>query len=140
MSDLGLVRYLGYAELPEAASLRARLEAEQMDALSNGIHLIVVQSADGSLVVGDSHHYGETVDPFAPEHVDRLILDEFDAVLDIPGHTVSERWIGTYASAPDRLMLIDRPADNVRIVIVTSGTGASTGFAIGEEVVAELFA
>jgi len=140
MSDLGLVRYLGYAELPEAASLRARLEAEQMDALSNGIHLIVVQSADGSLVVGDSHHYGETVDPFAPEHVDRLILDEFDAVLDMPGHTVSERWIGTYASAPDRLMLIDRPADNVRIVIVTSGTGASTGFAIGEEVVAELFA
>ena len=29
MSDLGLVRYLGYAELPPAAALRARLEAEQ---------------------------------------------------------------------------------------------------------------
>ena len=54
MSDLGLVRYLGYAELPEAAALRRRLEAEQAEHLANGIHLIAVQSEDGSLVVGDS--------------------------------------------------------------------------------------
>lgn len=139
MSDLGLVRYLGYSELPEAEALRDRLLLEQKAALDHGIHLIAVESADGSLVVGDSHHYGETVDPFAPEEVDRLILEEFDAVLDLPGRTVTERWIGTYASAPDRLMLIDKPSENVRLVIVTSGTGASTGFAIGEEVIGELF-
>jgi hypothetical protein len=36
-------------------------------------------------------------------------------------------------------MFIDAPARNVRIVMITSGSGASTGFAIGEEVVAELF-
>jgi hypothetical protein len=35
-------------------------------------------------------------------------------------------------------MLIDRPAERVRIVIVTSGTGASTAFGIAEEVLAEL--
>jgi FAD dependent oxidoreductase TIGR03364 len=139
MSDLGLVRYLGYAERPEAAALRARLDAEQAAHLANGIHLIVVQSADGSLVVGDSHHYGDTVDPFAPEAVDDLILDEFDAVLDLPGRTVTERWIGVYASASDRLMLVDRPSDDVRIAVITSGTGASTGFAIAEEIVGELF-
>jgi FAD dependent oxidoreductase TIGR03364 len=139
MSDLGLVRYLGYAELPEAAALKARLQREQGPHLANGVHLIVVQSADGSLVVGDSHHYGETVDPFAPAAVDDLILDELDHVLDLPGRTVAERWTGTYASAADRLMLIDRPCDSVRLVIVTSGTGASTAFAIGEEVIAGLF-
>ena len=64
MSDLSLVRYLGYAALPEAHALRHRLEAEQPDHLGNGIHLIVTQSADGSLVVGDSHHYAATPDPF----------------------------------------------------------------------------
>lgn len=139
MSDLGLVRYLGYAELAEAAPLKARLETEQRAHLDNGVHLIAVQSGDGSLVVGDSHHYGETVDPFAPSAVDDLILDEFDHVLHLPGRTVSERWTGTYASASDRLMLVDRPADDVRLVIITSGTGASTAFAIGEEVIADLF-
>ncbi|MEJ0097116.1 MAG: TIGR03364 family FAD-dependent oxidoreductase [Bauldia sp.] len=53
MSDLGLVRYLGYAELPAAAALLRVLEAEQREHLASGVHLIVVQSADGSLVVGD---------------------------------------------------------------------------------------
>ena len=56
MSDLGLVRYAGYAALPQAGPLRARLEAEQPEQLEHGVHLIVVQSADGSLVVGDSQH------------------------------------------------------------------------------------
>jgi FAD dependent oxidoreductase TIGR03364 len=139
MSDLGLVRYLGYAALPEVAALRVRLEAEQGAWLANGVHLIVVQSADGSLVVGDSHHYDPTPDPFAPEAVDRLIVDELAAVLDLPNPAVAERWTGTYASAPDRLMLVDRPAEDVRLVLVTSGTGASTGFAIAEEVIGELY-
>ena len=67
MSDLGMVRYLGYAELPAAARLRERLLAEQGEHLRHGVHLIVVQSADGSLVVGDSHHYAATPDPFAPD-------------------------------------------------------------------------
>ena len=49
MSDLGLVRYLGYAELPEAAALRRRLAEEQSAHLEHGVHLIAVQSADGSL-------------------------------------------------------------------------------------------
>jgi len=42
MSDLGLIRYSGYADLPEAAPLRKRLEREQADCLANGVHLIVV--------------------------------------------------------------------------------------------------
>ena len=51
---------------------------------------------------------------------------------------VLERWTGTYASAPDSTV-VDTPAPGVRLVMVTTGAGASTGFALGEEVVAELF-
>jgi hypothetical protein len=105
----------------------------------NGIHLIVTQSADGSLVVGDSHHYAATPDPFGSEGVDQLILDEFDTVLDLPGRTVTERWIGTYASATSRWRFTDKPSDAVRIVVVTSGCGASTAFGIGEETIDELY-
>ncbi len=139
MSDLGLVRYLGYAALPEAAALKARLSAEQPEALANGVHLIAVQSADGSLVVGDSHHYDATPDPFAPQAVDDIILDELSAVLAIPAPVVVERWTGTYASAADRTMLVDTPHPRVRLVVISSGTGASTSFAIAEEVLDDLF-
>jgi FAD dependent oxidoreductase TIGR03364 len=139
MSDLSLTRYLGYAELPEAEPLRRRLEAERLEALLHGVHLIVAQGADGDLVVGDSHHYAPTPDPFQPAAVDEIILDELDAVLDLPGRQVVERWTGTYASAAGRLALVDRPSDAVRLVVVTSGTGASTAFALAEEVLDELW-
>lgn len=139
MSDLGLIRYLGYAEQPAAAALKTQLLAEQGDHVANGVHLIVVRSADGSLVVGDSHHYAVTPDPFAPTAVDDLILDEYAHVFAGDAPTVIERWTGTYASASDRLMLVDRPSDALRLVLITSGTGASTSFAIGEEVIAELY-
>jgi FAD dependent oxidoreductase TIGR03364 len=138
MSDLGLARYLGYAELQQAAALKARLDAEQAAARENGVHLIVVQSADGSLVVGDSHHYAPTPDPFGREDVDAIILDEMDAVLDLGARRVTERWIGTYASAADWLFE-DAPDARTRLVIVTAGCGASTAFALGEDTVAGLF-
>lgn len=138
MSDLGLGRYAGYAELQAAAPLKARLVREQPEHLRHGIHLIVVQSADGSLVVGDSHHYAPTPDPFSSQLVDALILEEFRAALGIEPPAVLERWIGTYASAGDRELLLDAPEPRVRLVIVTCGAGASTGFAIGEEVIGSL--
>lgn len=132
MSDLSLVRYQGYSELPQAQELLHVLKAEQAAHLDNGIHLIAVQSADGSLVVGDSHHYGPTPDPFQPAEVDALILDEFRQVLDLECE-VAERWIGTYASAPGGWYFADAPDPATRIVVVTAGCGASTAFSIGEE-------
>jgi len=139
MSDLGLARYLGYAELPEAAALKARLDTERSEARAEGVHLIAVQSADGSLVVGDSHRYAATPPPFAEARVDDLILAELDAVLSLPGRRVTERWTGTYASAPDRLAWTDHVSDADKLVIVTSGTGASTAFAIAEETLDSLY-
>jgi len=138
MSDLGLARYQGYADLDAAAPLKARLAVEQAEHLRHGVHLIVVQSIDGSLVVGDSHHYAATPDPFSHQAVDALILEEFRAALGIEPPPILERWIGTYASAPDRPVLIEAPEPAVRLAIVTCGAGASTGFAIGEEVIASL--
>jgi FAD dependent oxidoreductase TIGR03364 len=136
MSDLSLVRYGGYAtaSLPQ---LRARLQAEQPACLAHGVHLIVVQGEDGSLVVGDSHHYGHSPDPFQPEAVDRLILDELAAVAALAQTPVVERWVGVYPSGPEPAF-IAAPAPGVRLVQVTSGTGASTAFALAEETIADL--
>jgi FAD dependent oxidoreductase TIGR03364 len=136
MSDLGLVRYAGYAALPQAQALRLRLEAEQPRHLANGVHLIAVQSADGSLVVGDSHHYGEAPAPFAPAEAEMLILDEFQRATGRAPPTVIGRWTGTYAVAADRTWLVDAPCDDVRLVLVTAGCGASIGFGLGEQVIA----
>ncbi|MCZ2498738.1 TIGR03364 family FAD-dependent oxidoreductase [Xylophilus sp. Kf1] len=136
MSDLSLVRYHGYSRLPAAAALMEQMQREEAESLANGIHLIVVQSADGSLVVGDSHHYGAAPEPFADQRVDELILRHLHQTLQLREARVTERWVGIYPSSPDTDCLIDRPDDATRLVVVTSGTGASTAFGIAEEVFA----
>jgi D-hydroxyproline dehydrogenase subunit beta len=136
MNDLSLVRYLGYADLPEAAVLRAQLEAEEPECLAHGIHLIAVQSADESLVVGDSHHYSIAAQPFASGQVDELILNQLTNTLALEQAQVIERWVGTYPSSATEPCLIEAPDDATRVVVVTSGTGASTAFGIAEDVFA----
>jgi FAD dependent oxidoreductase TIGR03364 len=138
MSDLSLTRYRGYAALPEARALEVRLRAEQPSHFAHGVHLIVAQGADGALIVGDSHHYDDLPGPFAPAEAERDILDEYRRATGRGAPPVLERWTGVYAVAEDRTYLIDTPEPGVRLVIVTSGTGASTGFGIAERVIGEL--
>ena len=139
MTDLSLVRYGGFAAQPAAAPLRARLERECGPQLEHGVHLIVAQGADGSLVVGDSHHYGDAADPFASDAVDELILAELRALFDMPQPRVVERWNGYYPVAEVAPVVSEEIAPRARLVTVTSGTGMSTAFAIGEETVDQLF-
>ena len=139
LSDLSLARYGGFAAQPAAATLRAALERECAHELANGVHLIVAQAADGTLVVGDSHHYGDHADPFASEAVDALVLGELRAVLRDASATVLERWNGYYPVADVLPLLREALAPRVQLVSVTSGTGMSTAFAIGEETIAALF-
>jgi FAD dependent oxidoreductase TIGR03364 len=134
MTELSLVRYEGFSTLPEAAPLLARLRSEEADSLAHGVHLIAVQSADGSLVVGDSHHDGAAPEPFAMEAVDRLILRHLQDALRLPSIEVTERWTGVYPRSRTRPCIIDAPNEATRLVLVTSGSGASTAFGIAEEV------
>ncbi len=139
MSDLGMARYPGYSTLEVAGDLKKRLTAEQPAHVEHGVHLIVVQDADGSLIVGDSHRYAQHPDEIVHAPIETLILDEYRAALGLDPPPTIERWVGTYAYMPDQPVLTDAPEAGVRIVIVTSGAGASIGFALGEELVAELF-
>ena len=92
-----------------------------------------MQSADGSLVVGDSHHYGAAPEPFADQRVDELIIEHLHKTLKLQQCRVSERWVGIYPSSATTDCLIDKPDDATRMVLVTSGTGASTAFGIAED-------
>lgn len=135
MADLSLVRYEGYSALPGAAALRARLEKECAAHLEAGVHLIAVQSADGTLVVGDTHEYGDAPTPFQPAALDDLMLDAFHETLPHWMAEPVERWIGTYAWSPLEPWFSEEVAPGVHMTVVTCGAGMSTAFAIGERVV-----
>jgi D-hydroxyproline dehydrogenase subunit beta len=139
MSDFGLIRYRGFSAQPSAAALAALLEAAEPKVLAHGIHLIVVQSADGSLIVGDSHEYGAVHDPFFSSEIESLMLRLAHSVLHIPEGKVLERWIGIYPQSESCEWFVDAPDPATRVVQVTTGNGMSTSFGLAEEVI-EAFA
>jgi len=49
------------------------------------------------------------------------------------------RWNGYYPVAEVAPLISEELAPRVRLVTVTSGTGMSTAFAIGEETIGQLF-
>jgi hypothetical protein len=127
MSDLSWCATAVSRHSDRPAKLRERLERECAEALAHGVHLIVAQSADGSLVVGDSHAYGDADDPFAAASVERLMMGELRARVALVSEEMVERWIGYYPVC-DRAALIDEAVGpRARLVTVTSGTGMSHG-------------
>ncbi len=133
MTDLSLLRYEGFAMQPAAAALERRVSIECREAVAHGVHLIVAQAGDGTLVVGDSHHDADGADPFGSAHVDELILDELRALFDLPQVDVVERWVGHYPVARVKPVVREALGERCTLVCVTSGTGMSTAFALAEE-------
>ena len=139
MADLTLMRYPGYENLPSKKKLDKVIHKQCRAELDNGIHVIVVQGKDGSLTLGDSHHYThDTHYPFENEVIDNLILNKFDQILPIGKYKVVERWVGEYPSGKNDYL--DHWLDkNICIANVTTGIGMSTGFAFAEDVISKLY-
>lgn len=138
MADLTLMRYPGYENLHSKKKLDKVIKKTSRAELDNGIHVIVVQGKDGSLTIGDSHHYThDTHYPFENETIDNLILKKFNQVLPIGKYKVIERWVGEYPSG--KKDYLDHWLDkNICIANVTTGIGMSTGFAFAEDVISKL--
>ncbi len=133
MTETSLSRYLGFSQLPEADTLIRKLDTEKPWLREHGIHLIVVQSADGSLVIGDSHHEADSAAPFYRSDVEGHIMGLAKNALNLSTDQVVERWLGYYPKQKDGLWLVRNPQPNVTIASITGGMGMSTAFAFAED-------
>lgn len=137
LSGTSMLRYPGLAGTAAAADVRARIARDQPELLDAVVNLMLTQRPDGNLVVGDTHHYAVTHDPFLDEDVDELVLREAARLLGVPTLTVRRRWTGIYASARDEF-LVAAPHPATRVVSVTSGIGMTTAFGLAPTVLDDL--
>ncbi len=136
-AGLTLRHYRSFEGCPTLPALRARVAAESPAFDRHGIHVMASQWADGRLVLGDSHEYGDAITPFDSSEIDDLILGYLETFLDVPGLQITERWNGTYAKHPGAPFVIDRPAPNVAAVLALGGAGMTLSFGLTERVEAE---
>jgi FAD dependent oxidoreductase TIGR03364 len=115
----------GRNQLPPQAPVAERSRAQ----------LLLVQRADGSLTIGDTHEYDE---PFAFD-VDSDAYDHLqartEALLGAPIPRVQRRWAGVYSEVSSGQALYHRSEPEPGVVLVTGpgGRGMTCAPAIAEE-------
>ena len=133
-SGSSFLRYAGFRACPSLPQLRQRLTTADPELLAAEVNLMLTQLPDGDLVIGDTHTYALTHDPFQEEAFDTLLLDRTAALLGNGPLTVHQRWRGVYASSTDREFLIAAPEPSIRVVSVVTGIGMTTSLGLAPTV------
>ncbi|AGF73119.1 TIGR03364 family FAD-dependent oxidoreductase [Corynebacterium halotolerans] len=131
LTGTSLARYDGFAAMPSVPALRAELaerEPELVDCVAN----LMATGIPGGLLVGDSHAYSATPEPFLDEGIAELLLDRATALLGIDRPVVRQRWLGRYSDSPETNLVLERPDTRTTVAVVTSGIGMTLSFGIAE--------
>lgn len=139
LTGSSMLRYPALAGTAGAAALRERWSRERPDLLDAVVNHMLTQLPDGDLVVGDTHDYAGTPEPWSHEPLDELLLAETRALLGRSDLAVVRRWQGVYASAPEPFLRAP-VAPGVTAVSVTSGIGMTTAFGLASAVLDDLLA
>lgn len=132
---LTLRHYEAFASCPSLAALIQRTDRELPDYRRWGIHVMAVQNGLGEMIVGDSHEYGDAIDPFDKPAIDELVLSYLAGMVDSSAWQVTARWHGVYGKHPQRPWVICPISDRLWAVTGVGGHGMTLSFGLAEQVV-----
>jgi FAD dependent oxidoreductase TIGR03364 len=136
-AGLTLRHYSSFAKCPTLPALVRRLDADMPEYHRFGIHVLVSQNKSGEIILGDSHEYGDAIEPFDKAHVDELILDYLRTFVAIPDMTVAARWHGIYVKHPTEPYLVAHPDPETMAVTGVGGAGMTLSFGLAERTVSD---
>lgn len=132
-SGLTLRHYASFAGCPSLPALRARIARETPELDLHGIHVMIAQTGSGEVILGDSHHYDEAIEPFDSELVESLILRELSRAYRLPEWSIAARWHGIYAKLPGACQWRAEPLPGVHLVTGLGGAGMTMAFGLADE-------
>ena len=137
-AGLTLTHYDSFKGCKSLAALQQRVEKEMPFHVEHGIHVLLSQTRHGELTIGDSHHYGMTLEPFDREDVNAAINSYLRTFAVVPSFEIAERWNGVYSKLKGKTEFIAHPEKGVTVVNGLGGAGMTMSFGLGEEMVARL--
>jgi len=137
-AGLTLRHYAAFSKCPSLTKLDVRYDAMDMAYKHNGVHVLLAQNAVGEFIIGDSHHYHRTIEPFEYEFIDDVILNYLGTFADLGNYEISERWYGVYPKFQGGLNLVIEPEPGVTVVNGLGGAGMTLSFGLAEEIIGKL--
>jgi FAD dependent oxidoreductase TIGR03364 len=134
-AGLTLRHYRAFGNCPTLSALVQRLDREMPDYGRLGIHVLVAQNGQGEVVIGDSHEYGNAIEPFDKTEIEELILAYLRKFVTIPDLTIASRWHGVYVKHPTEAYLVAHPAPEMLAVTGVGGAGMTLSMGLAEQTV-----
>ncbi|MDO5511756.1 TIGR03364 family FAD-dependent oxidoreductase [Corynebacterium sp.] len=131
LTGTSLARYDGFAAMPSVGALREELAETEPELVGCIANLMATGIGEG-LLVGDSHAYDLSPEPFIDESIAQLLQDRACAILGIERPVVRQRWLGRYADSASTNLVLERPDERTTVVVVTSGIGMTLSFGIAD--------
>lgn len=136
-------RYESFRECPSYAAIKAKEDPTAYHR-EMGIHILFKQTADGRVILGDSHEYWdagspETIDFQIDDDINQAIIGAAKNIYDLDTYTVDKTWVGVYSQCKDRDIFEMEVMPNVHIVTGIGGKGMTGSFGFAEQQVEKLF-
>lgn len=134
---LSLTHYSSFKTAGESlANLKRYFQDELPEHVKWGIHVMVSQNSSGELIIGDSHEYGLTHDPFDKGFVNEYILAYLKTFARFQNEQITYQWNGTYTKMTDgSTELIFQPLPGVTVVNGLGGAGMTLALGLTHQLV-----
>jgi FAD dependent oxidoreductase TIGR03364 len=143
LTGLTIRRYESFKNLPSFG----KLNPEEVNplAIEHGIHILFKQRVDGSIVIGDSHHYADVskVDTLGFDYdvtVGDIIVEESKKILNLPDWTLGATWNGFYSQMKgDEEIFQHQVTSNIHIATAIGGKGMTASAGFSKEHIEKIF-
>ncbi|NUO00245.1 MAG: TIGR03364 family FAD-dependent oxidoreductase [Saprospiraceae bacterium] len=134
LTGLSIRRYESFQECPSYQSIKAK---EDPDSLSKkwSVHILFKQTADGAIILGDSHEYADIFDKESlrieiKTAINEYMMEEATKIFNLQTWNIRETWVGMYTQCKNSDVFQRKIDDRIHLLTGIGGKGmtGSAGF------------
>ncbi len=137
-------RYESFRECPSYSKIKSR-EPQKSFWKQWGVHILLKQEIDGSIILGDSHEYADLaerdqLDFTIKSWINRFFLEEAAKIVDLDHWEVDAQWLGFYSQCKQGDLFQRRIDDRVHLITGIGGKGMTASPGLALENIKQIFA
>jgi FAD dependent oxidoreductase TIGR03364 len=143
LTGLSIRRYEAFYECPSFKSIKVKEDPNTLEK-KWGIHILFKQASDGSVILGDSHHYADAnnIDDLGFDldmDIDNFMIQEAKKIIDLPNYEIQNRWYGRYSQCKTKDIFEHTIGENIHIITGIGGKGMTGSGGFAKENIRKIF-